>query len=1080
MRQILNSKQNILLSINNKVIHEFVIDDVVGFGATCIVYDAHYYDSNNCKHIVRIKECYPINLNITRDDNVNLNIPEINKGKFKVSLNRFEDTYKKNVDFQLNKELVNTTSIAQGLYTANGTKYIVQNYNNGTAYDKITDNSIHEVFKTALAISKTVHKYHKNGYLHLDIKPENILKIPETSELVILFDFDSIVFKSDIQNEVVKNIAYSEKWVAPEQVQGQFKLICEATDIYAIGSIVFSRIMNRPVEVNDRRIFADWNFNKSDKIFEGCNSKIFNILTDFFHKTLSSSVKYRYQCIEELEDILKILLDYSSYNNVFLKSNISNSESYFVGRKKELSLIKEQLLGSINTVFLHGIGGIGKSQLVKEFAKENKDNFETIIFADFTGTLKSLIISDMEIPIVNFTRFEDENDDEYYERKMRKLSDIVNEKTLIIIDNFDVDQDENLYDLLKCNCKFLFTTRNDFSSYDFNVIDINEIDDISLLKKIFSHYYKRKYSEDDENIIISLINMVYGHTMTVELLAKQMMASRIHPKDMIDKLECYGINNTGNESIKHNKDNKLMNKSMHEHIYALFDLSNISDGKEYILMNLLLIPHTGINIEEFYDWCSLNSYEDINELINSGWIKFNEETDVIAFHPVIAEVIKEKIGVKEEKCKEFIEKEIHFMDVENESTCSDRMLKLIYGEHLIKHIVNSNDLKYEIYFKLSDILRTNGNYAKALEYAKIVLDILKMDSKGNGSADIVTLYNYMGNLYCESAQYKEAIEMLEKAKEIRKQYFKDEQEEIAENINDIGYLYAIMDDVEKAIELHLEALEIYTSLYGKNHWKIATVYNNIGYAYGKSGNYQKTLEYYLIALSSATEAFEKNKYNIALFNGNIGTAYSYLEEYEMALKYQMEALELRKSLYGENHPDIALTYNEIGQVYIDLKEYEQALQYVNKAIEISENISGENHPDTANSYCTLGLIYLIEKKYDKTMKCLEKELSIKRYIYGDEHSQVAAVYKNIAKVKSVQEEYKIAHEYYEKAEKIMINISNANYRKMYTLYEAMGENYENLQEKSKAIEYYQKASNIALKNGMEEKVELIKEKIEKI
>lgn len=1078
MRHTLNSKQNILLEDTNKVIHEFIIDDVVGFGATCIVYDAHYYDSNNFKHIVRIKECYPINLNITRDYNENLNIPESNKETFKLALNRFRDTYKKNVDFQSDKELVNITSIAQGIYSANGTEYIVLNYNNGASYDKIKDHSIQEVFQTALAISNAVHKYHKKGYLHLDIKPENILKIPETSELVILFDFDSIVLKSDIQSELINNIAYSEKWAAPEQVQGQFNLICEATDIYAIGAIVFSRIMNRCVEVNDRSIFAAWDFNKSDRIFDGCNPKIFDTLTDLFNKTLSSSAKNRYQSIEELQDIFKILLDYSNSNNAFLKSNFSNLESYFIGRKKELNLMKYQLLDRTNAVFLHGIGGIGKSQLAKEFANQYKDNFETIIFANYTGNLKSLIISDMEIPIANFTRFEDENDDSYYERKMRKLSEIVSEKTLIIIDNFDVDEDENLNDLLKCNCKFIFTTRNDFSSYGFNVIDINEIEEISLLREIFFHYYKRKYSVEDESIITSLIETVYGHTMTVELIAKQMMASRISPKDMLDKLKCYGINNTGNESIKHNKDNKLLNKSMHDHIYALFDLSNITDEKEYILMNLLLIPHTGIKIEEFYDWCGLNSYEDINQLINSGWIKFNEETDVIAFHPVISEVIKEKFGVNEEKCRGFIEKEIEFMDIENESTCDDRNLKLIYGEHLIKYVVNSNSLKYEIYFKLSDILRTNGNYAKALEYAKIVLDILKMDSKG--SIDMVTLYNYMGNLYCESAQYKEAIEMLEKAKEIREQYFKEEQEEIAENINDIGYLYAIMDDSEKAIKMHLEALDIYTGLYGEEHWKVATVYNNIGYAYNKSGEYQKSLEYYLTALSSASKADEKNKYNIALFNGNIGSAYSRLDEYEMALKYQMEALELRKSLYGENHPDIALNYNEIGQVYIDLKDYRQAMEYVTKAIEISENTSGVNHPDTANSYSTLGLIYLREKSFDKTMECLEKELSIKTYIYGYEHSQVAAVYKNIATVKSVEEEYEIAQEYYEKAEKIMINIPNADYRRMYNLYEAMGENYEKLKEKNKAIYYYKKALDVALKNSMEENVEEIKGRIDKI
>ena len=45
----------------------FMIDREIGRGGSCIVYDAMY--SNNTGHMkkVRIKECYPFNVDLTRD-----------------------------------------------------------------------------------------------------------------------------------------------------------------------------------------------------------------------------------------------------------------------------------------------------------------------------------------------------------------------------------------------------------------------------------------------------------------------------------------------------------------------------------------------------------------------------------------------------------------------------------------------------------------------------------------------------------------------------------------------------------------------------------------------------------------------------------------------------------------------------------------------------------------------------------------------------------------------------------------------------------------------------------------------------
>ncbi len=195
MRQALKTGQKIYLSDNNdkfNKIYEYIIKEITGFGASCIVYEAYYNDSLGIKHLVRLKEFYPVHMGINRDEDLNLVIKEDYIQKFEEEGNLFVDAYKKNVMFQMDLDTLNSTGNVQNFLYGNNTMYMVVNYNNGTSYDKIKVESLHDIFQIGLALAKTIKSYHKNGYLHLDIKPENILKLPETNEMVILFDFGSI------------------------------------------------------------------------------------------------------------------------------------------------------------------------------------------------------------------------------------------------------------------------------------------------------------------------------------------------------------------------------------------------------------------------------------------------------------------------------------------------------------------------------------------------------------------------------------------------------------------------------------------------------------------------------------------------------------------------------------------------------------------------------------------------------------------------------------------------------------------------------------------------------------------------
>lgn len=630
------------------------IREEIGRGASCIVYHAMRRDSIGLTHAVRIKECFPYRMDLTRRDDGMLVSSEADADAFTAAKERFYHTYIRNVEIKQTLGLINSTSDAANIFQYHNTWYVVMDCVEGTNYRSEVDDSLQSVLIRLRTLSKIIKKYHEHGLLHLDIKPENIYVLPETREHMMLFDFDSMLPADQQERKSEDRMSFSDGFAAPELVRGKRDSLCEATDIYSIGAVLFYKLFGRKPTVMDTSLGSDYDFQTMKYSQEPCHPALYRKLAAFLHRTLSSSIPCRFQHVSDVLENLEELIALSDRESRFIVNSFSYNSSCFVGREKELDAISAHFRQN-QVLFLSGIGGIGKTELAKRYAYEHQSDYDSIALASFNDSIADTLCGS-DILINRFERDEDESDADFFERKLATLKSVTSKRTLIILDNFDVESDENLERLLECDCKFLITTREDFSDYNYPQTEVAKIQDTAELLALFRAYNPCEYDAGQLEAVEKIMLLVEHHTMTVELIAKYLRITGQDPSELYKRLlEKEGITGTDATAIKQKKDKRLRAESINCHLRILFELSGFSDVERELLGSLSLLGYIRIQKETFLKYCDiLGAARGLAGLIRAGWIEQDEKHGKISLHQIILDLVYNSLKPSAENCPHIV------------------------------------------------------------------------------------------------------------------------------------------------------------------------------------------------------------------------------------------------------------------------------------------------------------------------------------------------------------------------------------------------------------------------------------------
>lgn len=638
--------------------------------------------------------------------------------------------------------------------------------------------------------------------------------------------------------------------------------------------------------------------------------------------------------IAELTDRVSFVLEkdeesksIENKNDTIINSDILNN-IHFVGRTRELQEI-EDAIKNYKKIFLKGIGGIGKSEIAKKYANLHKTEYDVIIFARYTSSLQQLIISEKNFNIPGFIRKQNEtgtmeSDSEFFERKLSKINEIlVNKKALIIIDNFDTQNDDDLEKILSGNYDIIFTTRNDFESLSLPIIEVNEMENVEEIFNLFAQNYPiKKYLEEQRKEIINIINLVKRHTLAVELIAKYMQKSRKKPSDMYEILKQNGLNPNLQGSVNH----LFENNTIYNYIKVLFDLSKINEEETNILMNLALFGISGTEFETFMEVCELDDAFVIDDLIKKNWILHNWETDTISLHPLIIDVVKNETKLSLDKC------EVLFKHIESIDSWKISQKERVKFEELVLNIynnfVNITEEYIDEYIGIAKFLRDLGYYEQSED---LLLKILnkQVELYTENSEQVAKTYDLLRFTNNKSYHVEKANKYNEKAIEILKA-IKTNEYLLADYMKSRAYSYLKDRQPLKAKELLDEVCEIYNRILDEKHYKIGNTNIALSRLNYQLENYEEALRCAQKAYDLLSLKYDKESTDVGTAIMSLGAADCKLGNIDKGLEELKEAVRIRELKLHPEDFSILDAQEYLADGYIDAKNYDEALKILQK------------------------------------------------------------------------------------------------------------------------------------------------------
>jgi tetratricopeptide (TPR) repeat protein len=668
------------------------------------------------------------------------------------------------------------------------------------------------------------------------------------------------------------------------------------------------------------------------------------------------------------------------------------STRFFTGRDELLDELRRTLqAGQPSVVSLHGLGGIGKTQLAVEYASAHSADYQAVLWvaADTQEALRSNVAALCDSDALNLPERADEDQTKRLHAVLRWL--LNHHRWLLVFDSADTEGAVSAVVELQQRlplCHIIVTSRRAVWPADFVMMAVPK-----LPPEVGSQFLRARTAfanlsaTGTERAALDVVRELDGMPLALEQAAAYVAHKRITFDDYLTRIA---------DALHHPI---LGGPADKKSVFTTLSVTDEHLGPEArVLLRLLCwlsadpIPRTlfladgGAAFREALLLMRVRiAPSEVEAAVDRGILQLADYSLVdlglhdFTCHRLVATVQRERITNSQESQRGRI-----FGWWPWRRTARDESRRwLEYTLRVLTFATNYD--QFDV--RSASIFRTMQQHLSEL--------VAKADTAGLKATTSI-LMSRLGGFLQTQARYQEALPLLRRALELDEQDFTREHPQVSIRLHNLALVLVKLDRLGEAEPLFRRALAIDEACYGLHHPQVATDLHSLAQLLASTKQLSEAEKKFRRALAIDESLLDAMHPRIALRLNSLAQILEATSRFEESEALFRRALTIAEQALGSDHPDVASTLNNLGWLLYRMDEHAEAESKLRRALAISEAVHGPAHPETAVMLNNLAQLLHDKNWLGESEALMRRALEIDEAVLGPVHTSVARDLHNLA------------------------------------------------------------------------------------
>ncbi|GAA1034793.1 FxSxx-COOH system tetratricopeptide repeat protein [Virgisporangium ochraceum] len=270
---------------------------------------------------------------------------------------------------------------------------------------------------------------------------------------------------------------------------------------------------------------------------------------------------------------------------------------------------------------------------------------------------------------------------------------------------------------------------------------------------------------------------------------------------------------------------------------------------------------------------------------------------------------------------------------------------------------------------------------------------------GNDHPDTLTFRHNLAGAYEAAGRVREAIALHEQVLADSRRVLGDDHPSTLTSGHSLAYAYESAGRLDEAITLHERVLADYRRVLGDDHPHALTSRHNLAYAYESAGRVDEAIDLFEQVVADYRRVLGDDHPHALTSRHNLAGAYRSAGRVGEAITLYERVLADRRRVLGDDHPDTLTSRHNLAGAYASAGRVGEAITLYERVLADRRRVLGDDHPSTPTSRHSLAYAYQTAGRVGEAIDLYEQVVADYRRVLGDDHPHTLTAAENLRRAR---------------------------------------------------------------------------------